>query len=39
MVIYTDFLGTLDTNLYYFGHFDINYLTLFYSSKLILSEG
>jgi hypothetical protein len=34
-----DFLGSLDTNPYYFRHYDLSHFTLFYNGKPIHSEG
>jgi len=39
MVQNKDFLGSFDTNLYYFRHFDINHFLLYYNGKPIPSEG
>ena len=34
-----DFLGSLETNTYYFQHFNLSRFTLFYNGKPISSEG
>ena len=39
MIKNKDFLGSLDTNAYYFRHFDLSYFTLFYNCKPIPNEG
>ena len=39
MIKNKDFLGSLDTNLYYFIHFDLSHFSLFHNGKPIPNEG
>jgi hypothetical protein len=39
MVKNKDFLGTVDTNPYFFRHFDLNNFALYVNGKLITSDG
>ena len=39
MIKNKEFLGSLDTNPYYFRHLDLSHFTLFYNGKPIPSDG
>jgi len=39
MIKNKDFKGSLDTNPFYFNHFNLNHFTLYYNGRPIPSEG